>query len=163
MRSRSLSADISYSPAIQDSQHGYLYARVFDNRASQLFNCLPHLLQSWSSHLTFCNRSPPSFLSCECCCILICLPAFRQQKSRNDSLIFLASVVSCEPVSFLLWKEIIKFSKIKPAVYHSQGVVILLVQSYKLNGVCNAEVCHIQAIPTISTKGCAQKSITREV
>ena len=113
MRSRSLSADISYSPAIQDSQHGYLYARVFDNRASQLFNCLPHLLQSWSSHLTFCNRSPPSFLSCECCCILICLPAFRQQKSRNDSLIFLASVVSCEPVSFLLWKEIIKFSKIK--------------------------------------------------
>ena len=150
MRSRSLSADISYSPAIQDSQHGYLYARVFDNRASQLFNCLPHLLQSWSSHLTFCNRSPPSFLPCECCCILICLPAFRQQKSRNDSLIFLASVVSCEPVSFLLWKEIIKFSKIKPAVYHLQDVVILLVQSYKLNSVCNAGLCRIQTFLPVS-------------
>ena len=48
-------------------------------------------------------------------------------------------------------------------VYHSQGVVILLAQSYKLNSVCNAEVYHMQVIPAISIKGCAQKSITREV
>ena len=46
--------------------------------------------------------------------------------------------------------EIIKFSKIKPAVYHLQDVVILLVQSYKLNSVCNAGLCRIQTFLPVS-------------
>lgn len=45
---------------MQDSQHGYLYARAFDSRASQLLSWFPHLLQYSSSNFNFVILTSPS-------------------------------------------------------------------------------------------------------